>query len=139
METVPPRRTASNAVSSASNRSVPAFIMSGSASLSGSRPTTFCTALMPPEPCASMPTASMTASAPRPLVLSRAKGGDAGGVEPGAVEGLRAAGSHSLQPLGDQVRDQGAVAAVQGDPGGHVAVRPGAEPQHGALSGEAGA
>ena len=59
---MPPRRTASMAVYSAASRSMPAFFIIGSAIMSGSIPANFCTPWATGEPCASMPTASMTES-----------------------------------------------------------------------------
>src|SRR4028119_2110787 len=56
---------------SAVSLSTPAFSMAGWATASGSRPTSVWAILPPPEPCASMPTASMTESGPRPSVISR--------------------------------------------------------------------
>ena len=46
-------------------------LISRRATASGSRPASFCAIAAPVAPCASMPTASMTASGPRPPVSSR--------------------------------------------------------------------
>ncbi len=71
IESVPPRRTASIAVMRADRRSTPAVSIIFAATASGSSPVTVCMSLATGAPCASMPTASITASGPRPSVSSR--------------------------------------------------------------------
>ena len=65
---VPPRRTIAIAEFSAASRSTPAFFITARPTGDGRNPAAVCAAVAIGEPCASMPTASMTESAPRPWV-----------------------------------------------------------------------
>ncbi len=77
------------------------------------------------EPCASMPTASITESAPRPSVRSRIACLDV--VDVGGVDGLDAVAAGHLQPLGHAVDPDHPTSLVDGDAGGHLADRAEAE------------
>ena len=59
------------AVCRAASRSMPAFSIAGRARASGRKPASLWAVAAADDPCASMPTASMVASAPRPSVRSR--------------------------------------------------------------------
>lgn len=101
IETVPPRRTASNAVRSASRRSIPAVWMALRASGLGSRLATAMAFSAMGLPCVSIPTASSTPSAPRPSVRSRTTAATSStslrsiAVAPAAVAAARRSGTRS--------------------------------------------
>jgi hypothetical protein len=69
-EMVPPRRTMSTAVWTAARRSTPAVLNIAAASGSGRSAVAWWTSFATGEPCASIPTASMTEPGPRPSVRS---------------------------------------------------------------------
>src|SRR3954470_6369561 len=139
---VPPRRTASIAVFSAASRSMPATCMTFSMIASGTTAVAFCARVAKGEPCASMPTASITASGPRPSVASRTRltTSACSVVSITVTPRARARASRSGgggEPLGDDVRAEYlAGALLQGDPGGHVADRAQAEDQDAAALGD---
>src|SRR3954466_141277 len=140
---VPPRRTASIAVLRAASRSMPATCMPFSMIASGTTAVAFCASVASGEPCASMPTASITASGPRPSVRSRtwattsACVGAAGGLR-GRRDDLDLVAACPCQPCGDDVRgDDPARAQMLGHPCGHVTDRAQSEHQHTAALGDA--
>ena len=134
---MPPRRTASIAVLSAASRSTPATCMTFSMIASGTTAVAFCARLASGEPCASMPTASMTASGPRPSVSVADRADDV--VLLGRVDDRDAARAGPREPLGDDVGAEDLPGAqVQGDAGGHVADRAQAEDEHAAALRDAG-
>ena len=134
---VPPRRTASIAVLSAASRSMPTTCMTFSMIASGTTAVAFCAIEASGEPCASIPTASITASGPRPSVASRTAETTSSCV--GRVDDRDASRPRTGEPLGDDVGGEDLLGAeVQGDPGGHVADRAEAEDEHAAVLRDAG-
>jgi hypothetical protein len=88
-------------------------------------------------PWASMPTASMTESGPRPPVVPRMTSATSSAWAVRSRTSMPR-GAPALQALGDEVDADDAVAAVVGDPRRHGADRPEAEDDDGAAAGDPG-
>ena len=118
------------ALYSADSRSTPTFSINGRAIASGSRPTSDCAIFGTVDPCASIPTASITESGPRPSVNWRTASARSSSCSRRSSTSLPRARTRSSRS-GTRSTPMTRASWCCRDPARHVADRPEAQHDHG--------